>query len=296
MGKFQHYGIFPTSKSAFKRILINPKYMGKFRDNPNFCEPIIDEGLFNDVQRKLTINIKCDQKRIYIFTGLIICPMCGNKLSSLHRSNKAGKNVSQNMYRCKRHYGSKVKTCDFKKAINEKKLEEYLLNNIKTLMNDYIISIDVVPSEKKDHSSRIAYLNRKARKLKELYINDLISIDEYKCDKQDIESELESLKSAEEKPMDLSLYKQFEGLDISAVYADLSQEEKRAFWRSIIKEIHLDEIATRLHHIFIHKGAEQLPAELASAAFFCAGQTDLHPFHRLSIAGDSIAHRPFPDN
>lgn len=240
MGEFQHYGIFPTSKSAFKRILINTKYIGKFRNNPNFCEAIIDEGLFNDVQRKLTINIKCDQKRTYIFTGLIICPLCGNKLSSLHRTTKSGKKVSQIMYRCKRHYGSKVKTCGFTKVVNEKKLESYLLNNIQTMLRDYVIKMEVGSSEVKDNSSRISYLSRKANNLKELYINDLISIDEYKHDKQDIEAELVSLKEVSKKPLDLSLYERFAESDISTIYADLSRKEKRTFWRSIINEIHLD--------------------------------------------------------
>lgn len=240
MGEFNHYGIFPQSKAAFKHLLMNTKYAGFFRDNPHFCDPIIDRELFDDVQRKLKINIKCSQKRIYLFTGLIKCPECGRVMSSLHRSKKNRYSVSQNMYRCKRHYGSKVKLCGYTKIVNEKKLEEYLLRNVQDLMEEYVISVDAKSAPKKDNSIRIAYLQKRMSKLKELYVNDLLTLDEYKHDKEEIQNELENLQVAEQVP-DTAPYRQFVAADIEEIYSDLSVEEKRTFWRSIIKEIHLDE-------------------------------------------------------
>lgn len=240
MGRFDHFGIFPKSKAAFKHILMNTKYAGFFRDNPNFCEPIISRELFDDVQRKLTINIRCSQKRTYLFTGLIKCPECGRVMSSLHRSKKHRYTVSQNMYRCKYHYGNSVKTCGYTKIINEHKLEEYLLQNIQALMEDYVLSMEVKTAPQKDNSARIAYLNKKISKLKDLYINDLISLDEYKHDKEEITAELDTLKAEEAETPDLTAYKRFTETNIAELYHDLTDEEKRSFWRSVIKEIRLD--------------------------------------------------------
>jgi len=240
MNAFYHYGIFPTGKPAFKKILQNTKYIGVFRDNHNFCEPIIDRTLFDDVQRKLSINVKKSQKRVYIFSGLIRCDECGSRYSSLFQEKKNGRTYNLKLYRCPHHYNG-IKICSNPKMLNEKILEEYLLSNIKSLLSEYVISAEKEASPQKDNSDRIAYLNRKLAKLKELFVNDLLTLDEYKRDKEEISTELSKLEEGEEKSkQDLSACKNMINMDIDTIYGGLSLEEKRVFWRSIIKEIMVD--------------------------------------------------------
>jgi small GTP-binding protein len=71
------FGCFPTGQACLRQILQNRKYIGRYRDNDNFCEPIISEALFDDVQRKLAMNVKISQKRTYLFSGLVRCAIVG---------------------------------------------------------------------------------------------------------------------------------------------------------------------------------------------------------------------------
>ena len=241
MGQFDHTGVFPRTKAAYKNILKNEKYVGRLRDNTAFCPPIIPQALFNDVQRKLQINVKCSQKRVYLFSGLIRCAECGRVMASSFRHMKCGKVVDQSLYRCKGHYGSQVKRCGNSKMINEVLLEKYLLSNIKTEMQSWIIEQEIAQKPQKDNSARIAYLEKRISKLKELFINDLVTIEEYKQEKESAQAEIDSLTALQpQTDTDLSRLKDFIQLDIESLYKPLNAEERRTFWRSIFREIQFD--------------------------------------------------------
>jgi hypothetical protein len=126
-------------------------------------------------------------------------------------------------------------------VLNEKKLEQYLLSNIKPMLSEYVISAEKEAAPQKDNSDRIAYLNKRLSKLKELFVNDLLTLEEYKQDKEEVEIELAQLEKAKKSDeRDLSTCKKFLNMDIDTIYADLSLEEKRVFWRSIIDKITYD--------------------------------------------------------
>lgn len=79
------FGVFPSTSSAFKKLLQNPSYIGVKRGNNHFCEEIVDRDLFFEIQRKLSLNVKVSQKRVYIFSGLIRCAECGNIMAGLQQ-------------------------------------------------------------------------------------------------------------------------------------------------------------------------------------------------------------------
>lgn len=234
----------PHTTSGFKAMLMNTKYIGYHRGNPNFCQPIIEKDLFDDVQRKLSMNVKSSQRYCYIFSGLLVCDECNAHMAgtSLSRNRQKGR-VTVRQYRCQKRYNRQVNKCSNTKQIYEHLLEDYLLSNIKPLISDYVVSCENVQKPVKDNSQKIAKLSRKIDKLKELYINDLISIDEYKQDRSEIESEIELLEAENKKlpePIDLEELKAFLTMDLDGYYRGLTNEEKRFFWRSILKEIRFD--------------------------------------------------------
>ena len=94
------FGIFPSTSAAFKKLLQNPSYIGSKRGNNHFCEGIVDQALFVEIQSKLQRNIRSSQKRVYIFSGLIRCKECGNVMAGLqqHLSSRDKKAIS--CYRC----------------------------------------------------------------------------------------------------------------------------------------------------------------------------------------------------
>lgn len=84
-------------------------------------------------------------------------------------------------------------------------------------------------------------LNRKLTRLKELYLAEMISLDEYKADKDSITSQLASLTAkTAPKRLDTDKLKDFLATDIESLYGGFNPDEKRFFWRSIIQEIRFD--------------------------------------------------------
>ena len=222
------------SRVAIREMLLNQIYIGAHGGNNSFCEPIIDVKLFEKVGKMLSMNIKENTKpgRCYIFSGLLKCE-CGTRM--------AGNVVKMEVkyYRCQKRINLPG-TCQNFRRLSESKLEKYLLENISRLMKDYIMGIESISDTHKDNSGKINALRRKIDKLKELYVNELIGIEEYKNDKGKYLSEIEALQEEQSKVVDLSYYKGLIEIDIPSFYNSLVNEEKRSFWRSIIKEIRFD--------------------------------------------------------
>ena len=227
--------IFDRTRSGavIKKMLRNEKYIGRSRGVENYCPAIISAELFEDVQSKLQRNIKASQKYAYIFSGLLVCGECGHRMSSGIHSN------TNRIYRCKHHYCSDgTEKCSNTKIIREDKLEEYLLQNIKITIQDRITQIEEAQKKPNENKKRLAQLHKKLGKLKDLYLNDLITLEEYKNDKSKFQEEIETLQ-AQPQPQDtdISALQAFLAMDLEEVYKFTTNEEKRLFWRSILKEI-----------------------------------------------------------
>lgn len=218
-------------RRSIKRMLSDIKYTGRYRDNPNFCKPIISIEQFERIQPFLIHSVKCNAKRTYIFSGLIKCKNCGRNFIGQTTSDK----YQYKIYRC---YANRMKkNCDNYHLCSEMKVEKYLLKNVMIELQKYIVDYEVNQEPVTDNSKKIDSLNEKIKKLKILYINDLISLEELTKDKNHYESEIKKLESKKSPVKDLSILKEFLKLDLNNIYNKLTDEEKRALWRSIIKEI-----------------------------------------------------------
>lgn len=229
----------PRSKAAFKNMLRNTKYIGVFRGNENFCTPIISRELFEDVQRKLSINIKASQKQVYIFSGLLRCGECGASLGGNTRRRHRGNSTSIiKQYRCPKHYQGGICRCNNAKLISEHALEVYLMDNIRPMIQDLKLEYEIKEKETPNTEKQIAGIRRKIDRLKDLYINEMISLDEYKTDKERLENEITSIQSvaAQNGPDLEALDKLLQG-GVERLYWSFTDAEKRFFWRSIISTI-----------------------------------------------------------
>ena len=77
----------PTSKSGIKQMLRKRVYIGEMYGKPDYCEPIIERDLFDRVQMQLSRNVKKSQKRIYLFSGLLVCSECGSRMAACDRQD-----------------------------------------------------------------------------------------------------------------------------------------------------------------------------------------------------------------
>lgn len=174
---------------------------------------------------------------------MLYCSECGLRLCKKvdHRSkNIIIRYVCDNSYRYK--VGLDKKKCNNTKSIKESDIENYLLNNVKQEVENYIIKYktDSKPKKLEDNTQKINALKRKLEKLKELYVNDLIDINSYKKDYQAYTTELSKLSIAQDEPKkDFTNMKQFLTLDIINVYSKLSKTEKKKFWILLINKIYI---------------------------------------------------------
>lgn len=223
------------SRTNTRLILKNTMYIGIKGKYEHYCPPIIDKELFYDVQDKLTKNIKTSAKRVYIFSGLIKCAECRTRFSGFTR------NTGQPTYRCARRYN--LYTCSNSATIVETKMEQILLENIAQEFKDFAIERKAEQQKVIDNSKKIADLNKKVNRLKDLYVNGLIELDEYKTDKAKYLDRITELEKEQAmQPVTDNIDKLNDVImSIPEIYAGLSSnEDKRGFWRSIIKEIQFD--------------------------------------------------------
>lgn len=210
-----------VTRVAIRAMLCNKKYSGT----------VISEELFENVQSKLKKNIKNNSKRVYIFSGLITCADCGIKFT-------ATSNRKTLYYRC---CNSVLGKCQNHANINEGKLEKQLVESLPGLIENHIIEYERKQSEKPDVSKEIASLQRKVNKLKELYVNELIGLEEYKTDKEQYLEQITKLSALEsEKPKDLDRLRKIVSDDITALYWEWGREQRRTFWRDLIDRITVD--------------------------------------------------------
>ena len=155
-----------------------------------------------------------------------------NKLIRYCCDNATRRKVSSMEYRCSNH-----------KLIRESYIEEYLLNNICNLAENYICKNTVSSTaEKKDNSNQIKSLEKKLNKLKDLYLDDLIDKETYSNDYKKINTQLNNLKIEEhvEIKKDLSKLKELVNANFSEIYKKLSLEEKRTLYLNIIDKIYIE--------------------------------------------------------
>ena len=222
----------PTSKSGIKQMLRKRVYIGEMYGKPGYCEPIIERELFDRVQMQLSRNVKKSQKHIYLFSGLLVCSECGSRMAACTRI-KRGIEVRQ--YRCPKHFQNAIKSCGNSKLVTESVLEKYLIGNLAPLVSEYRFRAEADQAPAKDLIRKRDAIEKKISRLKDLYINELITMEEYRRDRETYENELAGLAIPEEPPKSpLNGFEPVEGINI---YRELGEPEKRLFWRLIIKEI-----------------------------------------------------------
>ena len=231
----------PRIKHVIKSMLSNSKYIGLYRGNPNYCPPIVEKPLFDHVQHLLGQNISAAQKRFYLFTGMIKCKECGRTYSCILQTKKCrnGSKCIYQYYRCPGHYvRAELNDCTNTKVIGENKIEKILLAETRKRLSDYIFDVEEKQKIVVDNSKKIVTIQKKIDRLKELYVNEMISLDEYKNDRMMYEESIDALRSAETPQIvDLTPYRTLLNSDFENLYKELTQPQKRQFWRGIIKHL-----------------------------------------------------------
>lgn len=219
------------SPTGLRVLLQNTHYIGQAHEQDDFCPPIIDRETFQKTQTIIAQRAERNATRhddwTYLFTGLVYCAECGNRLSA---HTVAGKYI---YYRCTRY--EKLHRCEHKKRTSELVLEDWLIHNLVSRFAEYNLTLTTRAASIPKKTVDEAKIKRKMEKLKDLYLNDLIDRDAYERDYVSLRDELRSAAAEPirlPKPVDLKALAQ-----ALTAYSDLSKPNKKAFWAQTIGRI-----------------------------------------------------------
>ena len=237
---------FDFSYSMLRTMLSSEFYKGTYRGFP-YCPAYLTEDEWNEIQRISKKNIKrTPSGRVYLFTSLMHCPVCGQKLvgcgswSIINRKTKEKRAYCY--YRCNRANIDKI--CKGTHKVSQNLLESYLLENLeKELKKDKVRCQKAKEIKKKVKETRTPEkLNQELERLNLLFQKGRIKWDYYSKEYDRIEKELLELSCVlPETEKDFSYLETLIQSDFRAMYNQLTPENRRAFWRSTIKEIHLND-------------------------------------------------------
>lgn len=239
-----------TNIETTGRRLRNPMYIGIYNRggvlNENYCEPIITKEQFYRVQYILKKNTKkkINKEKTYIFSKMLKCGRCGyNFKGDNTRYKTKNGNAITYYYNC---YGTYFKKeCNANFSINEKKIEQMLLNIIEEKLKRSKIEVIVDTNEDEDKDkikNEILSINKKLDKLKNLYLNDMVLLDQYNNDFTAFKARLEELnEKLEQKPIKQETEREkLQKIVESGIlnnYDTFTREERRRLWLSIIDHI-----------------------------------------------------------
>lgn len=212
---------------SLSRLLKNPMLYGSYRGNDNYCEGYMSKERFDNLRRLLDKNVRQRKNNYsYIFSGLVVCNECGYRMAGVHVG-------SYSYHRCANCYAHK--RCSNRGQINEIYIENYLLENIERLSTEYVRSVNSLEENKPNIKSNRKIIEKKLLKLNDLYVNDFITMDEYKEKYALLQSQI--VDEPETTKKDLTPLKVFLEGDFKELYKTLNIEERRALWRGVIKEV-----------------------------------------------------------
>lgn len=225
------------SHKTWLRIARSPFYCGMWEGVEEFCEPYVSKEDWLMVQESADRRRQDTRaKGVYLFSGMIRCPECGNILCGTYKINvRKGEKYRYQSYRCR----FKFTTCTYKHSPSEKKIEKYLLKNLRTLLENEITAAEVEKAKPKPKpKTNINALKERLRRLNVTYIAGNMSDEEYL--KADAELKTQIAKAEQDAPppeRDTEPLREILQTDFEKIYLTLTDEEKRRFWRGIIKEI-----------------------------------------------------------
>lgn len=219
---------------TYSKLLKKEFYTGTYRGNENFAEPYISRETFDNIQEILKRNIRVKRHSYtYLFSGLVKCVKCGRTMTGYQNTYK-GKIYFY--YRCEYRYSDHI--CDNTILAREHIIEPYLLDNIDRLLKDHIAKISAVETCVKDSSkNEIKELRRELDNLNYMFMKKRIDIKTYDRLYEETEAKIEKLKKDAPKRSSVDLHREFLNSGWRSIYEGMTRENKRSFWRSIIKEV-----------------------------------------------------------
>lgn len=234
------------SFAIIRTLLSSEFYKGTYRGFP-YCPAYLTEKEWNELQCITKQNIVAARSgRVYLFTGLMRCPLCGQKLVGTGCSSIINRKTLEKRtycyYRCNKALIDH--RCAYRHRMSQNLIESYLLEHLEYEYEKYKIRCEKVKEKQKQKKKTRTpeSLQKELERLNTLYQKGRITWDYYNDEYDRIEKELNDLTSARPaQERDYSFLEELLKTDFKDIYGKLSPQNRQAFWRSIIQEIYLNE-------------------------------------------------------
>lgn len=209
-------------------------YYGEYGQQKEFCPAYITREEHEMILYLVSKNIRVrtpPDAGVHLFSSLLICDDCGRRLNAQVIRRSSGTYTS---YRCAHAMDNHL--CPNNRSLSERKVEQYLLDYIQHELEPYLVEIEMQRKGGRAAQDNTEVIHAKQERVKELFINGMITLDEYKARVDDLERKIIVLP-ARNGPDTTKLKRLLSG-DFPALYGALSREEKRSFWRGVLRELH----------------------------------------------------------
>lgn len=233
------------SYSMLRTMLSSEFYKGTYRGIP-YCPAYVSEERWTRLQQISKRNAKqTPSGRIYYFSSMIRCPVCGQILcgtgckSVVNR--KTGEKRDYCYYRCNRAMIDRI--CTNRHRLSQNLIESYLLDNLEHEFNAYKIRVEDIKKRKMKERPKARtekQIDKEMERLNILFQKGRIDWDYYSNEYDSLEEEKRQLAAIIPEPeQDYTFIEELLQKDCRSIYNSLSPENRRAFWRNTIRQIHL---------------------------------------------------------
>lgn len=221
--------------TTLTNLLKDTLLYGEYKGVAEYVDPYITKERFDKIQDIMKRNARYPTaiNRVFLFSGLIKCPNCGRNLVGNY--SKQRDNYS---YRCNRYRIEK--TCNFNKSTTERIIEKQLLDNLELYIENELLKVNSIKDiEKVDNKKFEAdKIKKEMDRLNMMFRKGRIEEEEYDTEFIKLEKMLKEVDVPEQQSIkkDLDSLKRLLETDYKGIYNQLSKENKKAFWRGIVKQ------------------------------------------------------------
>ena len=234
------------SYSVLRTMISSEFYKGTYRGIP-YCPAYLPEERWERIQQiSKGKNVKITPSgRIYYFSGMIRCPVCGQILSGTGCKSiinrKTGEKRDYCYYRCNHAMIDRI--CTNRHRLSQNLVENYLLENLEREFEAYKIRVEDIRRKKKKEvraPRTEKQIEKEMERLNILFQKGRVDWEYYSGQYDALEKEKADLKLVIAEPeTDYSSIEELLGQDFRAIYNSLTPENRRAFWRNTIRQIHI---------------------------------------------------------
>lgn len=238
----EKYGL-NKSHSFMDNLIKSDFYHGSYREVDNYCEAYMTKEEHEELKKisKRYVRHYPYDKNYFLFTGLLRCPVCGLKMESQSQVNTSGNHYYY--YRCHNTY--RTGNCTFKGNINEKAVEDYLKTHIFDEIKRFSVAFNH-SSTKEKKVVNLAKYKEELERLTNAYLKGRIDEDFYDSEYEKIQKIIKEneLDSVSENKFDANSLAATFNEEWLIIYDQLTRENKRTFWKNVIKQINFNDDKT----------------------------------------------------